>query len=81
MPARGLACLLSCFLLLALGVPVRAQDKTLPPGPEKVEKTEKKDGPSAKYERDGTTQFVAWTLAAVGVIIVMILVCMPVRRE
>jgi hypothetical protein len=69
---RGLllAFLLSCILLLGLCAPVPAQ----PPA-------EKKDTPPAKYERDGSTMFVPYTLAAVGLIIVMILVCMPVRRE
>jgi hypothetical protein len=78
MPAIGLACFLSCFLLLAVSVPVCSQEKTPPPVPEN---TEKKDSPPAKYERDGASQLVPWTLAAVGVIIVMILVCMPVRRD
>jgi hypothetical protein len=78
MSARGLAIFLSCFLLLAVSVPVRSQDKAPPPVPEKAEK---KDAPPPKYERDGASQFVPWILAAVGVILVMILVCMPVRRE
>ena len=75
MPARGLAFLLSCFLLLAVSMPVCSQDKA----PHPV--AEKKDAPPAKYERDGASQLVPWTLAAVGVIIVIILVCMPVRRD
>jgi hypothetical protein len=74
MRGHGLAWLLACFLLLAVYAPVRAQG-TPPPVPEK------KDATPAKYERDGSSQLVPWTLAAVGVIIVMILVCMPVRRE
>jgi hypothetical protein len=79
MRGQGLAWLLTCFLLLAVCAPLLAQGKDTPtPVPEK---TEKKDGPPAKYERDGSSQMVPWTLAAVGVIIVMILVCMPVRRE
>jgi hypothetical protein len=79
MPAFGLACFLSCFLLLAVSVPVGSQDKAAPPI---AEKTEKKDAPPPpKYERDGASQLVAWTLAAVCVVIVMILVCMPVRRD
>jgi hypothetical protein len=75
MRGHGLAWLLACFLLLPVCAPVRAQDKAPPPVPEK------KDAAAAKYERDGSSQLVPWTLAAVGVIIVMILVCMPVRRD
>ncbi len=75
MRGRGLAWLLACFLLLAVCAPVRPQGAPPPPVPEK------KDAAPAKYERDGSSQLVPWTLAAVGVIIVMILVCMPVRRE
>ncbi len=78
MPARGFACLLSFFLLLAVSGPAYSQDKAPPVA---AEKTEKKDAPPAKFERDSASQFVPWTLAAVGVIIVLILVCMPVRRD
>lgn len=34
-----------------------------------------------KIERDGSAQVVHFTLAGIGVMIVMILVCMPLRRE
>lgn len=67
-------------MLLASCAALPAQDKVLPPAPDRVEKAEKKDAGPAKYDREGS-QFVPWTLAAVGIIIVMILVCMPVRRE
>ncbi len=69
MRGRVLAWLLSYVLLLAAFAPVVAQEKP-------VAAQEKKDAP-----RDGATQVVPYTLAAVGLIIVMILVCMPVRRE
>jgi hypothetical protein len=40
---------------------------------------EKKDEPPAPIMRDGPT--IPYLLAGIGVILVMVLVCMPARRE
>jgi hypothetical protein len=63
-----LALALSSLLLVGTPVSAPAQDK-------------KDASPPAKVDRDGSTMFVPYTLGAVGIIIVMILVCMPVRRD
>jgi hypothetical protein len=60
----------SCLLLAAECGPAGAQQ---PP--------EKKETPAAKYEREGSSMLVPYTLAGIGIVIVMILVCMPVRRD
>ena len=71
------AWLLSGVLLLGLCAPLAAQDKKEPPPTPPP--AQQPPAQPAKYERD--TPFVPYTLAAVGIIIIMILVCMPVRRD
>ena len=58
------------LLSLACCAPSDAQDKTPDPA---AKVTETKSG--------GSTPVAVYTLAAIGTIIVMVLVCMPARRE
>ena len=64
--------LMGGLLLCAAGSALDAQ-----PGPEKAEPPKAPE----KYERDNSTTVIPYTLAAIAVIIVMVLVCMPARRE
>ena len=47
--------------------------------PPEMADTTKKEEPK-RVERDGSSA-VSYTVAAIGTIIVMVLVCMPARRE
>jgi hypothetical protein len=42
---------------------------------------DKAEAPPAKYERDNSAATIPYTLAIISLIIVMVLVCMPARRE
>ena len=66
----------SC-LLLTHGVFASAQQQA---PTEKAGEALKAPEPK-RAEREGGSQTVAYTLAAIGTIIVMVLVCMPARRE
>ena len=77
--------LFGCFLLAQSG-PLHAQDKTPPPPQGQPEKVEKADPPTpaappGEYKRDGTSMMVYYLLAAIGTVLIMVLICMPVRRE
>jgi len=63
-------------LVVSHAAPLAGQDKAAPP--EKVEKTEP---PPANTQRDGTAMLVHYILAAIGATLVMLLICMPVRRD
>jgi hypothetical protein len=68
-------------LLWACCKAVNAQGN--PPQPvvaEKPAETPKVAQPK-RNERDGSSLVVSYTLAAIGTIIVMVLVCMPARRD
>jgi hypothetical protein len=69
-----------CFLLNC-GSAVNGQGT--PPQPVVAEKPTEaaKPAETKRIERDGFSQVVSYTLAAVGTIIVMVLICMPARRE
>ena len=78
------ACLVAATLLIG-GAALHAQDKGPPPGQPAPEKNEPA-APAApaepvKYERDGTTMLVHYFLGGVGTLVVMLLLCMPVRRD
>jgi hypothetical protein len=62
-------------MCLFIGASLFAQDKG---GPEKAEKNEP---PPGKYERDSTTMLVHYLLAAIGTLLIMVLICMPIRRD
>jgi hypothetical protein len=82
MRRRIVAWLLSGILILGLVAPLGAQDKKDgPPTPTPQQPPPPGTAPPAppKYERE--SPFVPYTLAAVGIVIIMILVCMPVRRD
>lgn len=73
-----------CALLLGGLAPLAAQDKGPPPPPaqpEKVEKIEPAAGPPAKFERDGSSSFVYYLLAALAVAAILLAICLPIRRE
>ncbi len=74
------------FLLLALLASLLASSDAPaqpPPQPaiEKNDKAEPKAKAFERLERDGSSGIVYYTLAAIGVIVVMVLVCMPARRN
>jgi len=75
---------MACLSLASLA-PLAGQDKTPPPPPQQPapEKIEKNEPPAVplKYERDGTTMLVHYFLAAVATILVLLLICMPIRRD
>jgi hypothetical protein len=75
---RGLflACIVACSLL-GDWTPASAQQQ--PTAPEKVDQA--KPTEPKKAEREGTAVVVSYMLAIIGTIIVMVLVCMPARRE
>ena len=50
--------------------PVAEEKKPVPP----------KEEPK-KFERDGSSQVVHYTLAGIATLIIMILICMPARRD
>lgn len=62
-------------LLITSAAPLAGQDKG--PPPEKVEKTE----PAPPPARDGSAMLVHYLLAAIATILIMVLICMPIRRE
>jgi hypothetical protein len=72
-----------CFALACCG-PLNAQTPAPQPkfAPEemKPEPPPKAEEPK-KFERDGSAQVVHYSLAGIGVLIVLVLVCMPLRRE
>jgi hypothetical protein len=73
---RGLllAWIMTGCLFLACAGSVNAQgNQPPPPAPPVVE--------TKKVERDGSSQVVHYMLAGIGTIIVMVLICMPARRE
>jgi hypothetical protein len=76
-----LAWIIAGCLGLACIAPLNAQG----PVPQQPAPEEKKAEPpkaeEKKFERDGSAQVVHYTLAGIGVMVVMILVCMPARRE
>src|SRR5207253_2525856 len=73
-----LAWIMACTLTLSCCAPAFAQQQQ-PPMPEKLEPA--KPPEPKKIEREGGSAAVSYTLAAIGTIIVMVLVCMPARRE
>jgi hypothetical protein len=68
---------LCACLLLASAAQVVAQDK----GP--AEKAEKNGAPPApaKYERDGSVMLVHYLIAGIATLLIMVLICMPIRRD
>ena len=71
---RGMlrALILACCLVLPGAAPLAAQDND----------GKKPDtAPPAKYERDSSTMLVHYLLAVIAIIIIMALICMPVRRD
>ena len=69
--------LLGGLLFCAAGASLDAQAPPPQPAPEKAEPVKAAE----KYERDNSTTVIPYSLAAIAVIIVMVLVCMPARRE
>lgn len=65
--------LFACMFVVSAGS-VAAQDK------DKAEKNEPAAVPT-KYERDGTTMLVHYLIATIASILMMVLICMPIRRE
>ncbi|HZZ77578.1 MAG TPA: hypothetical protein VFE62_03610 [Gemmataceae bacterium] len=63
--------------MLGLIAPLGAQDKKDSPAPPPTPAPQQSAPP--RYERE--SPFVPYTLAAVSIVIIMILVCMPVRRD
>ena len=75
------AWLLSGILMLGLSAPLGAQEKKDGP-PSTPAPMPQQPAPATappRYERE--SPFVPYTLAAVSIVIIMILVCMPVRRD
>jgi hypothetical protein len=62
-----------CLLLASCAAANAQGNQPLPPATPMVE--------TKKAERDGSSQVVHYTLAGIGTIIVMVLICMPARRE
>lgn len=70
------------LLGLASNTPLDAQPP--PPQPvieEKRPEPAPKGEEAKKFERDGSAQVVHYMLGGIGVIMVMILICMPLRRD
>ena len=83
---RGL--LFSWIAVACLGLGCcAALDAQTPAPPPKPAPEEKKPEPAPKgeepkkIERDGSAQALHYSLAGIGVLIVLVLVCMPLRRE
>ena len=62
------------------GQPPPGQPPPPPPPPPPEKAAELPKGADTK-RGDGPSVFVAYTLAAIGTIVVMVLVCFPARRE
>ena len=72
-----LACLMACALALGC-TPASAQQ----PAPIPVEKPEPpKPAEPKRVEREGSTAAVSYMLAGIGTLIVMVVICMPARRD
>ena len=76
------------LLLTTSHLPLQAQTTPPPPAPEKTEpKTEPKAEPAKAQPKaeppktDETTYVIPYGLAAIAVVVVMVLVCTPARRE
>jgi hypothetical protein len=72
--------LVSGWLLAAAVGPLAAQGHTPgqpPPPPPPVEKAKEPE----PYTRDNSPMMVYYALAGIGAILVMVLVCMPARRD
>ena len=71
---RGLlrSLIIGCCLLLVSAAPLAGQDKD-----------NKKPDVAApeKFERDNSNMLVYYLLAAIAIMIIMALICMPVRRD
>ncbi len=78
---RGLllSWLIAGWIVLASSAPIGAQPAP-PPAPTEKAVEPPKAPETKKADRDGAVA-VSYTLAAIGVVIVMVLVCMPARRE
>lgn len=79
MRAFFLTWLFGGLLLMAAGSSLPGQ--TTPPVQPGQEKTEPKSEPKAQPKTDETTYVIPYGLAAVAVVVVMVLVCTPARRE
>jgi hypothetical protein len=74
---RGLIhSLLVAAVLLGAGAPVQAQQQPAPAKLEPVKPVEAKP-----IEREAPSSAVGYTLALIGTLLVLLLVCMPARRE
>ena len=66
---------------LASVAPLCAQDNGQPPPPQPAPENVEKAEPPAKYERDSGPMLAHYLLATIATILIMVLVCMPIRRD